>query len=256
MKKVLRYLIGVSALLISATTLFSCAPAEPTRLLLLTERGGHHGPFTARGVEWVEAFAAEHNMEVTEIHNPDPINKEYLSQFDLILQLDYVPYTWSDEAQAAFEEYIDEGLGNWIGFHHAALLGEFDGWPMWEWFSEFLGDIRYVNYIPGLCSGEVKVENFDHPVMKGVGESFVLPDDEWYIFDRSPRDNALVLASVDEESYEPASDVLMGDHPVVWSNENKKARNVYFLFGHSPKLFDSPDFVQMLSNALLWCAER
>ena len=255
MRTIIRLLVAASAIMLSALTTQSCTPKEPTQVLLLTERGGHHGPFTARGVEWVAEFAAENNMVVTEIHNPDPINKEYLEQFDIILQLDYVPYTWSDEAQAAFEEYIDEGKGNWIGFHHASLLGEFDGWPMWEWFSDFLGGIRYQNYIPELASAEVTIENSKHPVTKGVTEKFVLPDDEWYIFDRSPRENALVLAIVDENTYQPASDIKMGDHPVVWSNEAKKAKNVYFLFGHSPKLFDEPAFVQMLSNALIWCAE-
>ena len=255
MKRILSLFAIVSATTLFALTTLSCTPKEPTQVLLLTERGGHHGPFTARGVEWVEEFAAQNNMVVTEIHNPEPITKEYLAGFDIVLQLDYVPYTWSDEAQAAFEEYIDEGKGNWIGFHHASLLGEFDGWPMWEWFSDFLGGIRYQNYIAELASADVVTENTTHPVMKGIDDRFNLPDDEWYIFDRSPRENALVLATVDESTYQPDSPIKMGDHPVVWVNEAKKAKNVYFLFGHSPKLFDEPNFVKMLSNALLWCAE-
>ena len=28
---------------------------------------------------------------------------------------------------------MDEGQGSYIGFHHATLLGEFDGYRMWDW---------------------------------------------------------------------------------------------------------------------------
>ena len=38
----------------------------------------------------------------------------------------------------------------------------------------------------------------------------VVPDDEWYTYDKSPRPNVHVLANVDESSYTPASDIKMG----------------------------------------------
>ena len=90
--------------------------------------------------------------------------------------------------------------------------------------------------------------------MKGVSGSFVLPGDEWYTYDRSPRGRVKVLAHVDESSYEPASDVKMGDHPVVWTNERVKARNVYFQMGHDAALFGNGDFTTMFGNALLWAS--
>ena len=92
--------------------------------------------------------------------------------------------------------------------------------------------------------------------MKGLDAHFILPDDEWYTYDRSPRPNVKVLANVDESSYTPASDIKMGDHPVVWSNEKITARNVYFQMGHSPKLFDSPNFTTMFRNAIKWTLKK
>ena len=65
-----------------------------------------------------------------------------------------------------------------------------------------------------------------------------------------------MLASVNENSYQPASQVKMGDHPVIWTNPKKAARNVYFQIGHSGSLFDNPDFVRMFSNAILWGLNR
>ena len=37
----------------------------------------------------------------------------------LFIQLNYPPYRWNDESKAAFQDYIEQGRGGWIGFHHA-----------------------------------------------------------------------------------------------------------------------------------------
>ena len=226
------------------------------KVLVLTERGGQHGGFTDAGLKWLAAAGAKGNFSITEINNARNITEAYLSQFSLVIQLDFPPYTWPKEAEDAFVKYIEEGRGGWIGFHHATLLGEFDGYPMWQWFSDFMGGVRFKNYIAPLADGTLIVEDEQHPVMKGVPASFVVPDDEWYIYDKSPRPNVHVLANVDESSYTPASDIKMGDHPVVWVNESKKARNVYFQIGHSSKLYETEGFTTMFRNAINWTLER
>ena len=226
------------------------------KVLVLTERGGQHGGFTDAGLKWLAAEGAKGNFSITEINNARNITEAYLSQFSLVIQLDFPPYTWPKEAEDAFVKYIEEGRGGWIGFHHATLLGEFDGYPMWQWFSDFMGGVRFKNYIAPLANGTLIVEDKQHPVMKDVPASFVVPDDEWYTYDKSPRPNVHVLANVDESSYTPASDIKMGDHPVVWVNENKKARNVYFQIGHSSKLYETEGFTTMFRNAINWTLER
>ena len=226
------------------------------KVLVLTERGGQHGGFTDAGLKWLAAEGAKGNFSITEINNARNITEAYLSQFSLVIQLDFPPYTWPKEAEDAFVKYIEEGHGGWIGFHHATLLGEFDGYPMWQWFSDFMGGVRFKNYIAPLADGTLIVEDKQHPVMKDVPASFVVPDDEWYTYDKSPRPNVHVLANVDESSYTPASDIKMGDHPVVWVNESKKARNVYFQIGHSSKLYETEGFTTMFRNAINWTLER
>jgi len=230
--------------------------SQPIKVLVLTERGGQHGGFTDTGLKWLTEEGEKLNFELTEINNTELINDKFLARFNTVVQLDFPPYTWREEAEKAFIKYIDEGRGGWIGFHHATLLGEFDGYAMWQWFSDFMGGIRFENYIAPLADGTVQVEDKDHPIMNGVNKSFTIPDDEWYTFDKNPRPNVHVLASVDESTYTPVSDIKMGDHPVVWVNHNKKARNVYFLMGHSSKLYDVSDFTTMFRNAILWTTGR
>jgi len=226
------------------------------KTLVLTERGGQHEGFVAAALEWLKKKAAEKNFEIKVINEPGEEVERNLSKYAVFIQLDYPPYRWSDNAKAAFERYIEEGRGGWVGFHHATLLGEFDGYPMWKWFSSFMGGIRFENYIAETASGLINVEDKKHPVMKGVPASFVVKDDEFYTFDLNPRPNVHVLANVDESTYQPASQIKMGDHPVVWVNEKMKARNVYFLIGHDGTLFENNGFKIMVDNAISWAAGK
>lgn len=226
------------------------------KALVLAERGEQHEEFVVVALEWLEAFAKDHEMEYQVLNHATDLDKLDLKDYDLIIQLNYPPYTWSKKGKKSFEKYIDEGQGGWVGFHHASLLGEFDGYSMWPWFSEFLGGIRFKNYIAEKAIGTVHIEDKSHPVFAGIPEFFDLPDDEWYVFDKNPREKVHVLAIVDENSYRPDSDIKMGDHPVIWENKSKKARNVYFLFGHDAKLLGVDEFKQMFANAILWAAEK
>jgi type 1 glutamine amidotransferase len=245
-------------ILIRDAILWAASPVKTPefKALVLTERGGQHEGFVGPALEWLKAYSNEKNFETTVINKADIIDEVYLSDYKVFIQLDYPPYSWPDKAMSAFVKYIEEGKGGWVGFHHATLLGEFDGYPMWNWFSEFMGGIRFDNYIAATVSGKVSVEDSKHPVMKGVASSFVIPDEEWYTFNKSPRPNVHVLASVDESTYNPSTDINMGDHPVVWVNENKKSRNVYFLMGHSGILLKNEAFMAMFGNAIIWTAGK
>lgn len=248
------YIILILLLLSAISS--SAQNVKSFEVLVLTERGGQHGGFTDAAIKWLDDFSKESNFTYHEINNTEKIDKEFLSKYNVFLQLDFPPYTWTKDAEEAFIQYIEEGKGGWIGFHHATLLGQFDGYPLWQWFSDFMGGIRFKNYIAPLASATVYVEDSEHPVMKGVQNSFLIPNDEWYTFDKNPRPNLHVLAHVDESTYQPPSDITMGDHPAIWTNPNMKARNVYFLMGHSNSLFASSDFKKMFSNAILWTAGR
>jgi hypothetical protein len=178
--------------------------AKPNfHVLALYENGGHHIEYSKAARVWLDKLAADKNFAIDYIQNTDKIDEDYLGHYQLFIQLDYPPYAWKDKAVTAFQKYIDEGRGGWIGFHHATLLGEFDGYKMWDWFSTFMGGIQFKDYIATFAQGKVNVEDKKHPVMKGVPASFIVKKDEWYTYNKSPRPNVHVLASVDESSYTP-----------------------------------------------------
>jgi len=245
-------------ILLLFSTFYSKAQTKTQRfhVLALYENGGHHIEYSTRAKLWLDSLAIDSNFSIDYIQNTDKIDEAYLSHYQLFIQLDYAPYAWTDKAVAAFQQYIEEGRGGWIGFHHATLLGEFDGYKMWDWFSQFTGGIQFKNYIATFVQARVKVEDEQHPVMKSIPISFFVKKEEFYTYDKSPRPNVHVLASVDESTYIPDSDIKMGDHPVIWTNEHYKARNVYIFMGHSPILFDDPVYRRLFTNAIFWAATK
>ena len=257
MSRVLLYTLLFAFVMLSAS---GSAPAQdkPPRfhVLALAEHGGIHKPFVDAAKVWLRKLAAEENIAVDYIEDTEKMNDAFLAKYNLFIQLNYPPYNWTDTAKAAFIKYIEEGKGGWIGFHHATLLGEFDGYPMWPWFHEFMGGVRFKNYIATFVTGTVTIEDKNHPAMKGVKSPFVIENEEWYTYDQSPRPNVHVLASVDEKTYTPSADIKMGDHPVIWTNDHLKARNIYIFMGHHAELFDNAAFTQIFKNSIFWAAGK
>ncbi|RRA47648.1 ThuA domain-containing protein [Acidipila sp. EB88] len=230
--------------------------APKFRILALAERGGVHAPYVDAAKVWLAQEAGKDGFAIDYIQDTTKIDDAFLAHYQLLIQLNYPPYDWTPTAMRAFESYIDEGKGGWIGFHHATLLGYFDGFDLWSWFSNFMGGIQFTNYIATFASAKVVVEDPSSPVMAGLGSSFSIDDEEWYTYDKSPRPNVHVLASVAESTYLPRSDLKMGDHPVVWTNNHVKARNVYIFMGHHAELFQDQAYTTLFHNAILWTARQ
>jgi uncharacterized protein len=253
----LTLLIGLYLGLVCVPERLSAQVHKPKfRVLAMAEKGGGvHAPFVAAAQKWLQQEAQKQQFAIDYIENTDSVNSAFLDRYQVFIQLNYPPYNWTDTAKATFTRYMREGKLGWIGFHHASLLGEFDGFAMWPWFSEFMGGIRYKNYIPTFSTATVNVEARQHPCMKDVPASFVVQNEEWYVYDKSPRPNVNVLAAVDESTYTPNSTIKMGDHPVIWSNERMKARNIYIFMGHHPDLFQNSAFTTIVHNAIGWASK-
>lgn len=216
-----------------------------------------HAPFVMAAKTWL---ASEPGLMVTNIESPDTFSDEMLGGYDLILQLNYTPFHWKDSARTAFENYVTSGKGGWVGLHHAGLYGpsvQPKDEAAWTWFFNFFGKINYQNYIASFASAKVRVEETGHAIFAGVPAEFTVTTDEWYAWDKSPRPNVHVLANVDEGSYTPDSNVKMGaDHPVIWTNDAYKARNLYIFMGHHPNLFQNTAYVSLLRNAIHWAGTK
>ena len=248
-------IIGAAAVAWSAGLSAQRAGTAPYRVLVLAEPDQTiHQPFVDAALAWLEKQSGLEGLAIDYIRTTDPIDEPYLAAHKVFIQLNYPPYRWTPIAEAAFKKAMEQGTIGWVGFHHASLLGKFDGFEMSPFFHDLMGKIVFKGYIRDFATGTVQVENANHPVLIGLPRTFPIENDEWYTYDRSPRPDVQVLANVDERSYQPPRDVKMGDHPVIWSNPRVKARNVYFQFGHKPDLLQSRYFTQLFLNAIRWTA--
>src|SRR6266436_4044692 len=125
-------------LLVFGNTLLAQGQQPKFRVIALAEENSIHRPFVDAARAWLEKEAIAGNFSIDYIHDTEKIDDAFLSRYQLFIQLDYPPYAWTPTAASAFQKCIEEGKEGWIGFHHATLLGEFDGYPMWKWFSDFM----------------------------------------------------------------------------------------------------------------------
>ena len=251
------FVLRIATIVILLLPMVSAAQTkERFKVLAISETGGHHVQYSAAAKIFLDSLALKRQFTIDYINDTKAIDKEFLSKYKIFIQLDYPPYAWEDKAAKAFIEYMNDKSHGWIGFHHATLLGTFDGYPMWDWFSAFMGGIQFKNYIATFADGDVNIEDNKHPVMRGIKSPIHIEKEEWYTYDKSPRPNVHVLASVDERTYRPETSVTMGDHPVVWTNDKMPARNVYIFMGHGPWLFKNPAYRQLFTNAIDWASGK
>ena len=226
-------------------------------MVALAERGsGDHQTFVDAAKVYLNKLAAENDFAVDYITGTERINEESLAQYKLFIQLNYPPYRWAPIAKAAFEDYITQGKGGWIGFHHAALLGDFDGYPMDPWFSQFLGGIRFTHYLPDFARATVKIEDPSSPLAKGLPPSFV---------DRQGR--VVHLEPVAASECACAGDGGRIQLRAQYHDQDGRRpprrlveptlQGAQRLYLHGPSradLFDDPNFVQLFRNAIFWGA--
>jgi type 1 glutamine amidotransferase len=272
-----RSIFAAATLLASVSTMVAATPtvagAQTRRprfeVLVIAERldprsgGGNeiHRPYVEAAERWLARLAADSNFTVTYLESPNTITDGMLDRVKVIWQMNYPPFRWSETAKAALEKYLTTGRGGWLGDHHASLYGSAVTSETWPWFRDnLLGGINYKNYVSSFAAGVVQVEDSTHAVLRGVPQRFPVSTEEWYVWDRSPRARVHVLASVDERTYEfvdaAQSAIRMGDHPVIWTNDALKGRNLYVFMGHHPNLFANAAYTTLLTNSIMWLASE
>ena len=254
---------------VTAPTAYAQTPTPRFNVLVIAElrdpnhpdRDEIHRPYVEAAKTWLDRLAADSNFAVSYLESPNAITDSTLENVAVVWQMNFTPFRWNATAKAALEKYLDGGRGAWLGDHHAGLYGAAVTRETWPWFVDnLLGGINYKNYISKFASGLVRVEDAAHPVFRNVPPSFPITTEEWYVWDRSPRARVRVLASVDESTYEFADPsqrgIRMGDHPVVWTNDRLAGRNLYVFMGHHPNLFANAAYTTLLTNSIMWLANR
>ncbi len=232
-----------------------------------------HISFVHEANQWLSEMGKKHHFIYDSTNDWNKMTTEFLSKYDVVIFLDTRPD--SPSQREAFEKYMKNG-GAWIGFHFSAFALSPSTYPQnWDWYhNKFLGSGQYKSNTWRPTSAILKVEDKNHPAMKGLPGKFTASPNEWYRWEKDLRENPdiKILASIDPASFplgtgpKPQEIWHEGYYPVVWTNINY--RMIYINMGHNDidyeggtnkelsHTFDNKTQNKLILNALFWLGKR
>ena len=274
MKLIYQNLILCAVLLLSVNFTLSQKKSNFNVIAFYTAKNDKaHISFVNEANQWFSKMGKKHHFIYDSTNDWNKLTPGFLSKYDVVIFLDSRPDSLPQ--REAFQNYMENG-GAWMGFHFCAFALTPSAFPQdWGWYhNQFLGSGQYKSNTWRPTSAILKVEDKNHPVMKGLPSTFKASPNEWYSWEKDLRENPdiKILASVGPKSFplgtgpKPHEIWHVGYYPVVWSNMNY--RMVYINMGHNDMDYEggtnktlSHTFRnriqnKMISNVLFWLGKN
>jgi cytochrome c len=195
------------------------------------------------GIAAIKQLGEENHFNVDATEDASCFTPKNLAKYQVVIFLSTSGDILDEEQQAAFKNFIEQGGG--LAAIHAAVAGDVATEGKWPWYGEALC-ARFTNH-SAIVEATVNVEDRKHTSTAPLPEHWVRKD-EWYNFIATPRDQAHVLASLDERTYKGGT---MGkDHPIAWCKQVGKGRIWYTALGHTEASFTEPLFLKHLLGGI------
>lgn len=250
--------LSLAAITILTFNLFACSPSQKNdtmNIVVMTKTDGFRHDNITVAVEALINLARENNWRLHHTEDSLYFNQQNLDTLDLVIFLQTIGDIFDDHQRKNIQEFVENGGG--LLTIHTGTITE-NNWP---WFSEMMG-AKFIGH-PPVEKGKLIIEDRTHPATSFLPDSVWIMEDEWYSFDRNPRDEVHVLISIDESSYDvdnnewfPGVNQRMGDHPLVWYRYSGKGRVFQTALGHPKELYSDSLFLKHIQGAILWTAGR
>ncbi|UQA37316.1 ThuA domain-containing protein [Streptomyces sp. HNA39] len=219
----------------------SNTPVDKTakRVLVFSKTAGFRHDSIPAGIAALKEIGKDTNITVDSTESAAQFTTSNLARYDAVAFLSTTGDVLNADQQKAFENYVATG-GGYVGIHAAADT-EYD----WEFYGGLVG--AYFDSHPQIQSATVRVEDHSHPATAHLDEEWERTD-EWYNYRTNPRDQARVLATLDETTYTGGN--MKGDHPISWCQTYQGGRSFYTGLGHTKESYAEPAFRQHLSGGL------
>lgn len=239
--KIIQSLTFFIVLGLFSTTLY----ANSFRVLVFSKTEGFRHSSIPTGIAAITQLGQEYGFIVEATENAALFNFENLQKFEVIIFLSTTGDVLSIEQQNAFEQYIHNG-GGFVGIH-AASDTEYD----WPWYGELVG--AYFDSHPEIQTATIQVTDQNHISTKHLSK-FWERTDEWYNYNKNPRGQVHVLATLDESSYSGGN--MDNDHPIAWMHEFHGGRSWYTGGGHTEASYAEPDFLKHILGGILYASGK
>lgn len=234
------------------------------RILLFSETAGFRHASIEVGRAAIQQLGTDNGFAVDTTEDSSNFNAANLAQYAAVLFLNTTGDVLSDEEQDAFETYITSG-GGYVGIHSAADT-EYD-WPL---YGELVG-AYFLTHPVANQPGSLRIEDDTHPSTGHLPRPWMLPLEEFYSFQSSPRGETRILLNVDESSYQQTPNIscdpsgptfpngfsgTQGDHPMAWCHDKFAGRAWYTALGHEAALYQDPNYMEHVLNGIMTATRR
>ncbi|MEU9332524.1 ThuA domain-containing protein [Streptomyces sp. NPDC048290] len=201
------------------------------KVLVFSKTAGFRHDSIPAGIAALKELGAPAGITVTATEEARQFTTANLAKYDAVAFLSTTGDVLNAEQQAAFENFVKNG-GGYMGIHAAA-----DTEYSWEFYGGLVG--AYFDSHPAIQKATVRVEDHDHPATGHLGETWERTD-EWYNYRTNPREQAKVLATLDETTYQGGN--MKGDHPIAWCQSYGGGRSFYTGGGHTKESYAEEAF--------------
>jgi type 1 glutamine amidotransferase len=274
------------AAFLSVVMLCSCASNSSdskVKVMLITGQSSKHHNWELSSALMEKYLAAVSQFEVTKVVSPaqgeDMSNfKPDFDGYDVVV-LDYEGDAWTDATKSALESFVGGGggmvsvhatnnaFGDWPGFNEMIGVGGWGGrtddfGPKIHWFE---GGMKLLQ-TPGSATHpakhdfEVVTRAPEHPIMKGLPESWLHANDEIYSRLRGPAKNVTILATASADPDKIARGTG-NNEPMLMDIRYGKGRIFHTTLGHcnknddlNVKALNCVGFIVTLQRGTEWAA--
>jgi len=233
-------------------------PGHGVNVLVFTKTLGFYHDSKPNAIKAFYEIAHENKWRITFTEDSTFFSETELSKYSVVIfLLTTGDNLLNDGEKLALQQYVESG-GGFVGVHSAT-----DTEFKWPWYEGLMG-ARFIGH-PPVHEGNLIIEDRNHAATRCFAADTVKWKDEFYSFDRNPRNNSRVkvLVSIDENSYNINENlwfkdvnIVMGDHPLIWCQHIGRGRSFQTALGHTSELYDNPIFRKHLTGAILWAAGK
>jgi len=223
------------------------------RVLVFTRTAGYRHASIEDAQRLFADLDADEAMTVVTTDDPARFSDAGLASFDVVVFANTTGDVLTEDQQSALQRFVTAGRG-FVGIHAAA-----DTEHAWPWYRELVG-ARFVSHPEIPLEAALRLDDpalADHQTVAHLPTEFRF-EDEWYNFDRNPREVATVLLTVDEADFVvpnvPPGPSMGEDHPIAWFRTIDGGRSFYTNLGHRPQTWQDPRFVTHLLEGIRWAA--
>lgn len=223
-------------------------PAKQFSALVFSDTADKwHHPNVPVARESFEMLSRKHFFDLAWVETIADFAKQDFAAFDVIVFISASPCGLDDEKRKAFQQFARNG-GGIVGVHFS--FAPADAERQWPWWEDLVGNVFVCH--PPRQSGIMTNEAPEFPACMHLPRKWLWTD-EWYTFKLPFPDHLNVILTVDEASYYPRPEDVMGEfHPVAWYHEPQGCRLFYSSLGHITESYRDPVFLQHLFGGMLW----